>query len=43
VAGFVYFQPIRRREARVDFRMALVDGKTQQPLGEISIPFAVRR
>ncbi len=43
VSGFLYFQGIGDRERQVILHAQLVDAKTNQPFGELSIPFQVRR
>lgn len=43
VSGFLYFQGVGDRERQVILQAQLVDAKTNQPFGELSIPFQVRR
>jgi hypothetical protein len=43
VAGFLYFQGVADRERQVVLQARLVDAKSGEPLGELSIPFQVRR
>jgi hypothetical protein len=43
VAGFVYFQSVKKRESNVQFNMTLVDASNGQSFGEMHIPFVVRK
>lgn len=43
VSGFLYFQGVGDRERQVILQAQLVDAATNQPFGELSIPFQVRR
>jgi hypothetical protein len=43
VSGFLYFQGVGDRERQVILQAQLVDAKTGEPFGELSIPFQVRR
>ena len=42
VDGFVYFQGVTRREDKVKFDLKLVDGQTNEPIGEAVVPLVVR-
>ncbi len=42
VSGFLYFQHVDRREAQVSLEMKLVDAKTGESLGHLTIPFVVQ-
>ena len=42
VDGFVYFQGVTQREDHVKFDFKLVDGSTQQQVGEAVVPFLVK-
>lgn len=43
VEGFVYFQPVGRRESSVRFQLRLADASTGQVFGQLDAPLAVRR
>lgn len=43
VSGFLYFQGVGDRERQVILQAQLVDAKTNEPFGALSIPFQVRR
>jgi hypothetical protein len=43
VDGFLYFQGVGNREREVILQAQLVDATTNEPFGELSIPFQVRR
>jgi hypothetical protein len=43
VAGFLYFQGVADREKQVTLQARLVDARTQEALGTLSIPFQVHR
>lgn len=43
VSGFVYFQGIGDRESRVKFEMDLVDANNNERLGQVSLPFEVKK
>jgi hypothetical protein len=41
VAGFVYFQKMKRGSTTLTLRADLVDAATKQSFGQVEIPFAV--
>ncbi len=41
ISGFLYFQDVGEREARVTLQARLVDAHTGEPFGTLSIPFRV--
>jgi hypothetical protein len=43
IAGFLYFQGVADRERQVILQAQLMDANTGEGLGELSIPFYVRR
>ncbi|HEX8697999.1 MAG TPA: hypothetical protein VF815_04130 [Myxococcaceae bacterium] len=43
VAGFLYFQGVTEREKQVTLQAQLVDARTGEPFGSLSIPFEVAR
>jgi hypothetical protein len=43
VAGFIYFQSIGKREQQVTLQAQLVDARTGESFGRLSIPFQVDR
>jgi len=43
VAGFLYFQGVTEREKEVTLQAQLVDARTGEPFGSLSIPFQVAR
>lgn len=43
ISGFLYFQDVGNREDSVTLRARLVDAQTEEGIGEITIPFFVRR
>lgn len=43
VAGFLYFQNVSEREKQVTLQAQLVDARTGEPFGSLSIPFQVAR
>jgi hypothetical protein len=42
VTGFLYFQDVSEREGRVTLQARLVDARTGEQFGTLSIPFDVR-
>ena len=42
VDGFVYFQGVMRREDRVRFDLKLIDGNSNEQLGEAVVPLVVK-
>jgi hypothetical protein len=42
VTGFLYFQDVGEREQQVLLQARLVDARTEEPFGTLSIPFQVR-
>jgi hypothetical protein len=43
VSGFLYFQGVAEREKLATLKAQLVDARTGEPFGELSIPFQVSR
>jgi hypothetical protein len=42
VTGFIYFQGVSEREGSVTLQARLVDARTGEQFGTLSIPFGVR-
>jgi hypothetical protein len=42
VTGFLYFQDVSEREGSVTLQARLVDARTGEQFGTLSIPFGVR-
>jgi hypothetical protein len=43
ISGFVYFKGVGNQESSVTFAMNLVDATNGQPIGQVTIPFAVSK
>jgi hypothetical protein len=41
VAGFLYFDRVKRNTKRADFSLQLIDARTGEPGGTVTIPFVV--